>query len=89
MLYVRYIYSSTLYMKKSELKQLIREVVEETQSLEKAVGYKEPYAVGIVQKLKNENERLRAALQEIIELEEQESLGSYGFGDIARKALSQ
>jgi D-lyxose ketol-isomerase len=76
-------------MKKSELKSLIREVIEETQSLEKAIGYKEPYAVGIAQKLKNENEKLRAALQEIIELEQQESLGSYGFGDIARKALSQ
>jgi DNA-directed RNA polymerase specialized sigma subunit len=76
-------------MKKSELKELIREVVEETQSLEKAIGYKEPYAVGIAQKLKIENEKLRAALQEIIELAEQESVQSYGFGEIARKALSQ
>lgn len=81
----------------SKLKELIREVIEETQSLEEAIVYKEPYAVGTqyhviaqnAQKLKNENEKLRAALQEIIELEEQESLGSYGFGDIARKALSQ
>ncbi len=75
-------------MKKSELKALIREVVQET-SLEKAIGYKEPYAIKSVEKLTADNAKLRAALQEIIELEQQENLGSYGFGDIARKALAQ
>lgn len=70
-------------MKRSELKQLIREVVSEA-GLEKSIGYTGPtYMENTINKLANENKELKNFVQEFVDAWEE---GLAGDSSMLRKA---